>query len=295
MGRFQQDREPSTAGINVPTKESKRQAKGLVEALETRLHAGPPVCETEILSVREFLRQHDFSSASDYFGRLVRIREQMITRPVAPPQEKRNYGGKAAGCWMQLQSVYDHVILSTCHEGDFNLRRGRVKISHRFNRAGRIDFVELKLLRSLQPGLDGAIRKLLTIKDYPGLHKDWQAAEAYALRVLPQELVFLFTDIFRCHRPEILGWLINIGHRTVADLLDDLRERPANNPVPSPDGNPNQLNLEAVLADDVALPILEQAAAMESVVEPNDPQTVIVRYTHKPLHPVRRLEAQVAA
>ncbi len=279
----------------MPTKDHRRCAKELVEALESRLHAGPPVCETEILSAREFLRQHDFSLASDYFDRLARIRERMHTRPATLPQEKRNYGGKAAGSWMQVLSVYDHVILSTCYEGEFNLRRGRVKVSHRFNQAGRIDFVELKLLRSLQPGLDGAIRKLLTIKDYPGLQKDWQAAEAYALRVLPQELIFLFTDIFRCQRPEILGWLINIGHRTVADLLDDLRERPANNPVPSPDGNPNQLNLEAVLADDVALPILEQAAAMESVVEPNDPQTVIVRYARKSLHPIRRLEAQVAA
>lgn len=279
----------------MPTKDHRRCAKELVETLESRLHAGPPVCETEIQSAREFLRQHDFSSASDYFDRLARIRERMHTRPVTLSQEKRNYGGKAAGSWMQVLSVYDHVILSTCYEGEFNLRRGRVKVSHRFNQAGRVDFVELKLLRSLQPGLDGAIRKLLTVRDYPRLGKDWHAAEAFVLRVLPQELVFLFEDIFRCQREEMLGWLINIGHRTVVDLLDDLRERPSHGDTPDSEGNPNQLPLEAVLADVVARPILEQAAALESTVEFNDSQTVVVRYVGKPLHSVRGLEAQTVA
>ena len=267
----------------------------MVEALESRLHAGPPVCETEILTAREFLRQHDFSAASNYFDRLARIRDRLHTRPASLPQEKRNYGGKAAGTWMQVLSVYDHIILSTCYEGEFNLRWGRVKVSHRFNQAGRIDFVEMKLLRSLQPGLDGAIRKLLTVRDYPRLQKDWHAAEAFALRVLPQELVFLFEDIFRCQREEMLGWLINIGHRTVVDLLDDLRERSSGEGAANDGVNPNQLRLEAVLADRVARPILEQAAALESTVEFNDSQTVVVRYVGKPLRLVRRLETQAVA
>src|SRR3989304_4898752 len=161
----------------MPTKENKQQARGLVEALEFRVHAGPPVCDTEILTAREFLRQHDFSAASDYFNRLGQVQNRVGTRPAAVRQEKRNYGGEAAGRWMQVQSIYDHVILSTCHEGEFNLRRGRVKGSHRFNQAGRIDFVELKLLRSLQPCLDGSIRKLLTVRGYQSLRKDWLAAE----------------------------------------------------------------------------------------------------------------------
>lgn len=279
----------------MPTKDHRRCAKEMVEALESRLHAGPPVCETEILSAREFLRQHDFSAASDYFDRLARIRERMHTRPATVPQEKRNYGGKAAGTWMQVLSVYDHVILSTCYEGEFNLRRGRVKVSHRFNQAGRIDFVEMKLLRSLQPGLDGAIRKLLTVRDYPRLQKDWHAAEAFALRVLPQELVFLFEDIFRCQREDMLGWLINIGHRTVVDLLEDLRDRPSEGNAQGADGNPSQLRLEALLADAAARPILEQAAALESTVEFNDSQTVIVRYVGKSPRAVHRLETQAVA
>ena len=89
----------------MPTKESRRQARGLVEELESRAHAGPPVRENEIRSAREFLRQHDFPTASDYFNRLVQIQDRVGTRPVAPPQAKRNYGGEAAGWWMQLQSV----------------------------------------------------------------------------------------------------------------------------------------------------------------------------------------------
>jgi len=264
----------------VPTKENKRQARGLVEALESRIHAGPPVCETEVLSAREFLRQHDFPSASDYFNRLMRVQEQMLTRPSVPRQEKRNYGGEAAGCWMQVLSIYDHVILSTCYDGEFNLRRGRIKLSHRFNQAGRIDFVELKLLRSLQPCLNGAFRKLLTVKGYQSLQKDWHAAEAFALRVLPQELVFLFEDIFRCRRDEILGWLVNIGHRTAADSLTDLRGR-ANGHSPRPESDSEQLCLKALLADEVALPILESAAALESTVECDDPESVVIRYVRR--------------
>jgi hypothetical protein len=265
----------------MPTKESRRQARGLLEELESRAHAGPPVRENEIVSAREFLRQHDFPSASDYFSRLVQIQDRVGARPAARPQAKRNYGGEAAGWWMQVQSVYDHVILSTCHQGDFNLRRGRVKISHRFNQAGRIEFVELKFLRSLQPELNGGIRKLLTIKNHPRLGKDWHEAEAFALRVLPQELIFLFRDIFRCPRHEVLGWLINIGHRAVEDLLNALRARPVNGCAPRPPENPHQLCLKAVLEDEVALPILERAAALESSVEFDDPETVIVRYRHK--------------
>jgi len=267
----------------MPTKEHKREARGLVEALESRVHAGPPICETDILSAREFLRERDFSAASAYFNRLAQIQDQVASRPAVKRPEKRNYGGEAAGCWIQLQSVYDHVIISTCHEGEFNLRRGRVKISHRFNAAGRIDFVELKLLRSLQPALDGSIRKLVTVKGYPGLRNDWHAAEAFALRVLPQELVFLFEDSFRCRRDELLAWLINQGHWTVKDLLGDLKAGRVNGHLPGAGSNPAQLPLQAVLKDEVALPILEQAAALESAVECDGSETVVVRYVRKQL------------
>lgn len=265
----------------MPTKEHKRHARELVETLEWRTHAGPPVGEREIQSAHAFLQEHDFSIASDYFNRLTRLQARIVTRPVLPAREKRNYGGEAAGCWMQVQSVYDHVILSVCYDGEFNRRRGRVKLSHRFNQAGRIDFVELKLLRSLQPGLDGALRKLITVRDYPQVRKDWLATEAFVLRVLPQELIFLFEDLFRVPRMELLAWLINIGHRTVSDLLDDVRAHRVNGRVRG-DGVPAQLPLKDIGADDVARPILEQAAALESTVEGESPETVIVRYVRRP-------------
>jgi len=195
----------------VPTKEIKRQARGLVEALESRVHAGPPVGEPEIRAARDFLRQNDFSSASDYFDRLIRIQDRVGTRRPAVYQEKRNYGGEAAGYWMQVQSIYDHVILSTCYDGEFNSQRGRVKISHRFNEQGRVDFVELKFLRSLHAPLNGELRKLLLIKEYHAMRKDWLEAQAVALRVLPQELVFLYEHIFQSEREQVLAWLVNIG------------------------------------------------------------------------------------
>jgi hypothetical protein len=36
-----------------------------------------------------------------------------------------------------------------------------------------------------------------------------------------------------------------------------------------------------VLTDEVALPILDEAAALESTVEFDDPESVVVRYHHK--------------
>jgi len=264
----------------VATKENKRNARGLIEALESRLHVGPPIRAAEIVSAREFLRQTDFPPASDYFNRLSQIEDRLGGRAKEPslPQAKRNYGGEAAGCWMQLQSAYDHVILSACYEGEFNMKRGRIKISHRFNQAGRIDFVELKFLRSMHSLLDGAIRKLVTVKDYQTTRKDWRTAEAFVLEILPRELIFLYEDIFKCPRNEILAWLINIGPRLVGDLLEDLKTRPSRERAPQQARNPDQLCLQAIRTDEVALPILQKAASLEAVVELKDPKTVMVRY-----------------
>ncbi len=265
------------------TKDHRRHARGLIEALECRVHAGPPVQEAEVRSAREFLSQNDFSTASDYFQRLDQIQSRLATRTITRSlfPGKRNYGGEAAGRWMQLQSAFDHVLLSTCYEGDFDCRSGRVKISHRFNQAGRVDFVELKFLRSLQPCLNGEIRKLLQVQDYQTIRKDWYAAEAFTLPVLPRELIFLYQDIFRCPRPEVLAWLINIGHGLAGDLLADVRLRPVNGSASHRGTNGDQLCLPAIRSDEVALPILEHAASLESAVELCTPQTARVRYNRR--------------
>jgi hypothetical protein len=252
----------------------------LVEELETRVHAGPPIGNNEILSAHDFLRQSEFSPASDYFGRLKQIQDRLSFRPAEPvvKQGKRDYGGEAAGYWMQVQSAYDHVIVSICYEGEFNWKRGRVKISHRFNEQGRIDFVEAKLLRSLDPCLNGAFRKLLMIQNFQSIRKDWLEAKAFVLEILPKELIFLYDNLFRCERSEILAWLNNVGHRLVEDLLEDLSSRPLNGVSPANGRNPDQLDLSALRKDEVAWPILAKAALLESVVEISDSKTAVVRY-----------------
>jgi hypothetical protein len=264
----------------VATKANRNYVRGLIEGLETRVHNGPPIGHAEILSAREYLRCNEFSPASDYHNRLAQIQHRVSARSNDLPQQrgKRNYGGEAAGYWMQVQSAYDHVILSTCYDGEFNLKRGRIKLSHRFNQEGRIDFVELKFLQSLHSCLNGEIRKLLMIAGYQSLRKDWRVAEAYVLEVLPRELVFLFSDIFRCPKTEVFAWLVNIGHGLLGDLLRELRTRAANGSLPVPLRNPEQMCLPALLADEVALPILEKAAALESTVEIKDSKSVEVRY-----------------
>jgi hypothetical protein len=267
----------------VATKDKKREARDLIENLEYRVHSGPPICSNEILSAREFLREHDFSPASDYFSRLGQVQHRLQTRPteLPLPAGKRNYGGEASGRWMQLQCAYDHVILSTCYEGEFNQQRGRVKISHRFNQEGRLDFVELKFLRSLHACLNGEIRKLLTVKRYQDLRKDWHSAEAFVLPVLPREMIFLFEDIFRCSKPEVFTWLINIGHGMVEDLLKGLAASAVNGEHSRSLKNPDQLCLSAVRTDGVAMPILEKAAALECAVELDGGEMGMVRYYRK--------------
>ncbi len=262
------------------TKEHKRQAKGLIEELECRVHAGPPVRPAEIHSAREFLDRSEFSPTSDYYDRLSRIQYRLETRTTQPSPSvgKRNYGGEAAGYWMQIQSAYDHLILSTCYDGEHNGQQGRIKISHRFNQAGRIDFVELKFLRSLQPFLNGAFRKLISMCDYQHLKKDWSSAEAFVLPVLPRELIFLYSDIFRCERSEVLAWLINIGHNLLGDLLAHLEEYPARRAGPPPAEFQSQSSLEEIRSDAVAFPILQKTASLESAVELRDEKTVLVRY-----------------
>ncbi len=202
----------------------------LIEGLEFRVHRGPPIHAAEIHSARELLRQRGFSSASDYFGRLVQLGNRLQARNGERPRAslKRNYGGEAAGRLMQVQSVFDHIILSTCYEGNSNGRHGRVKISHRFNQQGRIDFVELKFLRSLHPPLNGELRKLLMVKGYEYIRKDWLEAGAVGLRILPQELIFLYEDVFQSERDQVLAWLVNIGHGIVADLLSELKSHRTN-------------------------------------------------------------------
>jgi hypothetical protein len=327
------------------TKESKRQVRELVEELEHRVHCGPAIRSAEIQSARDFLRRNDFSPASDYFNRLAHLenRLQGRARQIFQPRTKCNYGGKAGGYQMQVQSIFDHMILSTCYEGDFNTQHGRVKISHRFNQEGRIDFIELKFLRSLHPLLNGELRKLLIVKDFPSIQKDWHEAEAFILRALPQELIFLYEDIFRCPKSQLFAWLLNIGHGIVEDLLKDVQSRKNKRSIPpdsapgpagpdfsrsanlgpnlgwspeawnqngngrvvclerppaecvvvgqngnsfeerpsQPAGYPGQLPLDALLQDEMALPILEKAARLESVVEIVNPAEILVRYLRK--------------
>ncbi len=265
------------------TKEHRRRARDLITTLESRVHLGPPISAAEINSAREFLRQNDFSTTSDYYNRLGQVQHRLVTRPTAPaclPAGKRNYGGEAAGSWLQVQSAFDHVIVSTCYQGEFNSQRGRIKISHRFNQAGRIDFVELKFLRSLQPVLNGELRKLVRICDYPGIRKDWLTAEAFILPVLPRELIFLYEEIFRCPRPEVIAWLVNIGHRLVKDVQQDLASRAGATDAAEANEN-GQLPLAAVLGDDVAAPIFQHVAAFECAAEITGAQTAEIRYLRK--------------
>src|SRR5689334_20686366 len=69
----------------VATKEHKRHAKGLIEQLESRIHCGPRIEHGELLSIREFLHQNEFSPASEYFRRLVLLQDRLAGRGNGQP------------------------------------------------------------------------------------------------------------------------------------------------------------------------------------------------------------------
>lgn len=261
------------------TKQNRLEARELIEKLESRFHSGPPVQEAEILSASAFLQQKEFSSTSDYHVRLRRLRDQLATRSKELPAcyGKRNYGGQADGLWMQIQSAYDHLILSTCYGGEFNLKRGRVKISHRFNRAGRIDFVELKFISALHSCLNGEFRKLVQVKEYQTIKKDWHSAEAFVLPVMPKELIFLYENVFRCPQEELYAWLINFGHDILDNLGDALHSAAPSNGHPST--HSAQLPLHDLPSDPIAATILSQAVFLKSSVQILEPNRVLVRYS----------------
>src|SRR5262249_35357025 len=121
-----------------------------------------------------------------------------------------------------------------------------------------------------------------TIKNYPSIRKDWYEAGAFVLQVLPRELNFLYANIFRCPRAQFFAWLLNIGHGIVTDLLNDLKSRvDADSSVTDFGCLPEQLPLEALLQDEVGLPILEKATHLETVVEYENPAEILVRYLRK--------------
>ena len=267
--------------FRVATKEHRRLAKDLIEGLESRVHSGPPIEPREIACAREFLVQNDFPRASDYFTRLGEVQSRLVVRSSEPPRQgKRNYGGEAGGCWMQVQSAYDHIIISTCYAGEFNTQRGRIKLSHRFNQAGRVDFIEVKLLKSLHPALHGEYRKLVVLKDYQGKNREWHEAEAFVLPVLPRELIFLYPEIFRVPRGEMLSWLINIGHRLASDLFESMHEDTING-VNSVSDRGTQLPLKEIAEDAVAVPILEKACSLQASVEMLDSGNALISYSRK--------------
>ena len=98
----------------------------------------------------------------------------------------------------------------------------------------------------------------------------------FVLPILPRELIFLHTNLFRFPRPEVLAWLVNIGHRLADDLCQALTGVRTNG-APQPSAN-GQLPLESAQEDEVARPILEQAGSLEAVVELEQTETAVVRY-----------------
>lgn len=107
-----------------PTREARRCARRRLEWLEKVLHTGPGLQWNQLREFEQFLRESGFPPNSEYFERLARLQEVLRSRATPPDAAKRDYAGYAAGCWMQVQSVYDHAFLSVCYDGQFNGQRG---------------------------------------------------------------------------------------------------------------------------------------------------------------------------
>jgi hypothetical protein len=186
------------------SKEDRRQVRALVESLEARCASGNLPTEDEIHDLVCVMEKLGFPEDSSYFARIEFILDkvenpdavtpanpcapavahctpapQLINpsepnSPILKPQNGRvDYYGNLHDHTVRVTPRYDHVFLAMYYTG-FNDRYSTTfKITHRFNGKGRVDIVDIQLVKSFEPSLDRAVRHLVTVEGYERRAKAW--------------------------------------------------------------------------------------------------------------------------
>lgn len=148
---------------------------------------------------------------------------------------ERSYIGRLASTKdapVEVKVVFDHLFLTTNHRvslGPHDL----VKLTHRFNREGRLDLIDARLKQSRKLGPDGApiataedaifhLVQVFAFKDkQPELA--WAESRAeYFIRM--RQIAALFYDLGLTHEEQQYRHLIQSGHRLMRELHRAVRD-----------------------------------------------------------------------
>lgn len=127
---------------------------------------------------------------------------------------------------VEVKVVFDHLFLTTNHRvsiGSYDL----VKITHRFNREGRIDLIDARLKQAKRlyldanapPPAEDAIFHLLQVFAFKDKQPDlsWGESRAeYFIRM--RQIAAIFYDLGLTHEEQQYRFLIQHGHRVMRDL-----------------------------------------------------------------------------
>ena len=252
----------------MPTQEDEKNIHDKLIELDKAFAAGKEV-HRDAEHLLEEITQLGFSGGSEHFKRALSIyqmeaRDGIADTDIQQPKRllesgKYDYVGHIGSYFLQAVIAYDHLFLTRVYSGEFHARKGKIKISNRFNSEGRLDLIDAKLIRSLDAHMDGAIRHLVTIDGYRTLSKDWQTAPLLYLSCIPKEMIFVKGDILRASPPKLYNTLVGYAYRTASDLLDGISRETIAAETPR---NPQQLPLDKIVHNDMAMYILGKAASL---------------------------------
>lgn len=208
---------------------------------ERRLSAQEPISLEE---VRELERQTQPLRHGPHYQLAQRVRklaqrlghvgttqwEQLKQSPVPVfNMAERSYIGRLASLGdapVEVKVVFDHLFLTTNHRvalGTYDL----VKITHRFNREGRLDLIDARLKQtkrnyldaSAPPPAEDAIFHLVQVFAFKDKQAEleWPESRAeYFIRL--RQIAALFYDLGLNHEEQQYRHLIQSGHRLMKEL-----------------------------------------------------------------------------
>lgn len=208
---------------------------------ERRLSAQEPISLEE---VRELERQTQPLRHGPHYQLAQRVRklaqrlghvgttqwEQLKQTPVPVfNMAERSYIGRLASMGdapVEVKVVFDHLFLTTNHRvalGAYDL----VKITHRFNREGRLDLIDARLKQtkrnyldaSAPPPAEDAIFHLVQVFAFKDKQAEleWPESRAeYFIRL--RQIAALFYDLGLNHEEQQYRHLIQSGHRLMKEL-----------------------------------------------------------------------------
>jgi len=194
--------------------------------------------------VYDLLELYGAKPESDYYTRLQALEEVPLHLDFELP--KRDYTGMAGKSKLRVIAVSDHFFLSRVYGG-------KIKLSWRFNREGRIDLVDAMLFPQ------NNVKHLVIVEGY-SRNKEVGWNESTALYYpLPREAEALNPGFSLLDKKAQYQSLLRFGHVNVDYLMDNLEKGDVKDSFVSKEG---QKRLVEIVEDDSALYMAGNAASL---------------------------------